>query len=377
MSNKRKKLLLVILDLQVGGAEMMLINIVNRLDQDIFNPIIVSLGTNNPIAKLIQPERAIFFKFPRSWKYDLIPALKIKKLIKGMDIDFILPFGLYEFFFVRLALIGLYQKPPIYISIHSTFIMDRRRAFQNWLYARMLTGKEHFLSVCDAQAKYWSEKYWIPIDRFSTIYNGVDISFFKTENKKNDRAIVRSHYNIPSNAFVFITVASLSPDKRHEILFHAFRNIYNKDENQVCYLMIVGGSTLEREKQLYNMTIELGIDKYVVFCGIQEDVRPFYSAADSFVLTSLRDSFSVAALEAMAMGLPIILTDVGGACEMVKNRMNGYVVPPENVSEITNGLSLMIEEYNNFDKNAIIQYVDENYNINDCVKNYEKILMSV
>ena len=137
----------------------------------------------------------------------------------------------------------------------------------------------------------------------------------------------------------------------------------------------MGGGTLERKKILKRRITELGIADSVIFCGIQKDVRPFYRAADVFTLTSsYGESFSVAALEAMAMGLPCVLTNVSGAREMIVEGVNGFLVKAGQPLDISNGWKRAFDFRGDFDPAVIRQRTIEKFNLEDCVHQYQEIL---
>jgi glycosyltransferase involved in cell wall biosynthesis len=117
------------------------------------------------------------------------------------------------------------------------------------------------------------------------------------------------------------------------------------------------------------------ISSQVRFCGLQSDVRPFYQAADIFTLSSqFIETFSVAALEAMSMGLPCVLTDVGGAYEMILEGMNGYLVPPRNPPDLANAWLKILKNKDSFDHEKIRAWVIEHFTLKDCVQKYENML---
>ena len=140
------------------------------------------------------------------------------------------------------------------------------------------------------------------------------------------------------------------------------------------YLVLVGNGPEKYKKQLQEMAYELGISKRVIFCGVQSEVKLFYAAADIFTLTSSSETFSVAALEAMSMGLPCVLTDVGGAREMVVEGMNGYLVEPQNPRRIAEGWLAAFKNKDNFDHEKIRNWVIEHFSLIDCVHKYEDLL---
>ena len=201
---KKINTLFLICGLSVGGAETMLVNLANRFNLEKFNVTVASLDAHNPLAEKIRPGAIKVVAFPRKWRYDLSPAYDLGRLILRENIDKVMVFGTFELVFLRAAFWNLPNPPQVYVSIHSTVWQSPKQRIQHFLYARLLTGSEKIVSVCNAQADYWSKTYLIPRSRFTTVYNGVDVNFFAPQGLTDIRSTVRSQWGIPPDAFVFL-----------------------------------------------------------------------------------------------------------------------------------------------------------------------------
>lgn len=147
-----------------------------------------------------------------------------------------------------------------------------------------------------------------------------------------------------ANVFTLISVARLEPVKNIEGIFRAIYNL-KKENIKVKYLLLGDGSLMGDLKQL---VLELDIKENVQFLGFKKDPRDYFKLADLFVLNSNAEGFSNALLEAMVAGLPCITTRVGAADEIINLGVNGWVVEPNNDSElfkkIKEVISLNLEE---------------------------------
>ena len=369
--------LLIVRDsLGIGGAETMLASVVNRLDQARFHTTVLSLHTCNPMAAAIRQGAADLIEVPRKWRYDLSPALKIRRIVQSLAIREVLCFGFYEFFFTRVAMLGMRVRPRIAVSIHSMARRAVKSSLQSRLYAGMLTGEENLISVCDAQADDWSAAYRIPRRSFTTIYNGVDTEFFSPDSMEKAGLSTRRQLGIPEGAFVIVMVARFHQFKQHEVALRALRLLLSrsKEDDPPAYLLLVGNGSPERETSLRRMVADLEIRERVVFCGSQSDVRPFLSAANLFTLTSSSESFPVSSLEAMSMGLPVVLTDVGGAGEQTVDGLSGLLVPPGDESRVAAAWGRVRQNRDVFDRRAIREFVIRRFAVDTCVRQYEAIL---
>lgn len=372
---RRKNILFIISSLSVGGAEKLLLNLVNHFDLNQFSINVIALSDKNPLAREIYSDDIHFTSLSRKWRYDMKPAQQIRQIISENQIGTVIAFDLLCFFYIWYAFLNAPLKPRIFISLHSTNPKNFKHLLQSMIYVRLLSGEEKLISVCDTQADYLSKLYGIPRKRFITIYNGVDIDYFHSSNSINVRNSIRSSLMIPEDAFVILQVASIVPHKRHEDSLVALKKLIDRNPSLPCYLLFVGQGEKDREYKLKALAESLMISNLVRFCGLQVDVRPYYQVADIFTLSSrFVETFSVAALEAMSMGLPCVLTEVGGACEMIVEGMNGYLVRPCSPDDLAIAWLKAFVNKDYFDHEKIRARVIENFTLRDCIQKYENIL---
>ena len=159
-----------------------------------------------------------------------------------------------------------------------------------------------------------------PEAKLHVIYNGIDLDAFHPRLREVHRSTMRQRLAIPQHAPVHLHVGAGFERKGVFRLIEAFALSRRPD----AHLVIVGKDKAQVRAE--RLASSLGIASRVHFAGAQEDVRPWYGAADAFALVSLYDPFPNAALEAMACGLPVITTPQCGTAELIEEGMNGYVV---------------------------------------------------
>ena len=121
------------------------------------------------------------------------------------------------------------------------------------------------------------------------------------------------------------------------------------------------------------------IQSNIKYLGTQNDVRPILSIADIFVLPSLHEGLSIAIIEAMAMNLPIVATNVGGIPEVIENNYNGFLVEPHKSLELSDAIEKIIlnkKTATKFSKNGRI-IVEQKFNIITTTKQLENLYKSV
>ncbi|WP_018152520.1 glycosyltransferase family 4 protein [Leeia oryzae] len=179
-------------------------------------------------------------------------------------------------------------------------------------------------------------RFGLPLEKLPVIYSAVDTEKYNTD-LISYREKIRQTYGIPQDALLTLFVGSGFSRKGVGPLINALKHL---PDNVWC--MIVGKD--KQQKRFKTLAERLGVAHKVVFAGGQMDVRPFYGAADVFVLPTLYDAFPNAALEAFACGLPVITSPGSGAAEFVQNGFNGWVVDALDGDAIASKIKLLLDE---------------------------------
>lgn len=162
--------------------------------------------------------------------------------------------------------------------------------------------------------------YGVPADKLQVIYNGVDTEVFHPRLREEFGAATRAALGVPATAPLLLFVGSGFERKGVPQLLRAFAALPQGD----AHLAVVGAD--RKRKAMQALAARLGIAARVHFTGPVKDVRPYYGAADGFVLPTLYDPCPNAALEALACGLPTVTSTTCGAREWIREGENGWVV---------------------------------------------------
>ncbi|HYA66721.1 MAG TPA: glycosyltransferase [Burkholderiaceae bacterium] len=165
-------------------------------------------------------------------------------------------------------------------------------------------------------------------NKSSVIHSGIDTARFRPLPRPLELA---HRYGIdPQHNIVFGIVARLSEEKGHCYLVEAFARVH-RDLPQARLLIVGDGPLLEQVRQ---QVTAAGLNDSVIFTGLQRNVPDFLALIDVFVLSSTRESFPLAAREAMAAGKPVIAPRIGGCPEVVDDAVTGYLFEAANVGEL-------------------------------------------
>ena len=174
-------------------------------------------------------------------------------------------------------------------------------------------------------------------EKIITLYNGIDIKRFRTEHLPSKTDI----YGLPNDSTVITTVAVLREPKGIQYMLHALPDMINKVPN--LYYAVVGDGPYHQN--LEQLASSLGIKDRVVFMGYRSNIPEILAASDVFVLPTLVDALPTVLFEAMAAGLPIIVSNVGGVPEIVEDEVNGLLIPPADPASLATAcIRLLLDE---------------------------------
>jgi len=170
-------------------------------------------------------------------------------------------------------------------------------------------------------------------ERRALISNGIDVDKFQPASQTRKQEL-RRRFDLP-DAPIGIFVGRLAPEKRLDHLIALWPDLRGAIPGAI--LLILGDGP-ERKR------LESNAGEGVRFAGTSDDVAPYLQASDLFVLPSAAEGLSVAALEAQACGLPVLLTAVGGARDIVTHGKNGWLIPPDDDAALAEALQILLND---------------------------------
>jgi len=182
--------------------------------------------------------------------------------------------------------------------------------------------------------------------------NGIDLDFFSPKQISEDQKYqLRNELNFDPQDFVFVFVGRLVGDKGINELVDAFKSF----DNSNVKLLLVGPLELKQDPIKEATIKEITNNKNIISVGSKSDVRPYLAISDVLVFPSYREGFPNVVLQAGAMELPCIVTNISGCNEIIEEGKNGIIIPPKNKLAIANAMNFVIENKDKkefFRKNA-------------------------
>ncbi|HET8627696.1 MAG TPA: glycosyltransferase [Thermomicrobiales bacterium] len=305
--------------LRPGGAEQQLLELVRGLDKRRFHPIVVPLVPGGPLeADFRAVPGAEVVCLHRRGKWDFSPVWRLAALLRSRRADVVQPYLPPTTTFAMLA--ALLAGTP-------ARVLEERSGMRTEIYPYLrlqdaLTRFADYVVTNSEAGRDSLAQRGIPARKILVIVNGIN-----RERLRVDRAVVREFRDrlaVPDGGQVVGILASLTPVKRHDVFLRAAAAV-GAGRPGVRYALFGDGPL---RSELEAQVERLGLAGRVVFFGFQHRVAECLAACDLLVSSSEVEGLSNAIMEAMALGVPVVGTDIPGTRELVAHGTTGYLVPP-------------------------------------------------
>jgi glycosyltransferase involved in cell wall biosynthesis len=315
------RLVFITQSLNHGGAERHSIALVNRLAErgHECHAAYVKDGT----AQLARLHGAASTTCLRASRYlDLRAVRVLSDLLQRSRPAVVVAANAYASMYARLALRLSGVRAALAITYHTTVPANRKEWLQMLYYRPLFWSADCVVFVCKAQRRHWLARR-LRGRRNEVIYNGIDPRAWLPL-AEDEAAYARRLLGLADDDFVVGMCALLRPEKNHVQMVDAIAALRARGVPARALLIGEGPTRAAVEAR----AAQQGVARHVLITGVQEDVRPLLAACDAVALCSTRvETFSMAALEAMAMARPVVHAELGGAAEMITHGADGYLFP--------------------------------------------------
>jgi glycosyltransferase involved in cell wall biosynthesis len=336
MSAPRPGLLFVVNSLEVGGAEKQVVTLLNHLDSRQFR---LHLAYLKPVDRLLAQLD--------TGKLDQVHCCNVSRgveprairqlaaLIQAHNIDAVICTNTYSTLYGYLARSRVKPRPKLATVFHTTLLRTYKEKAQMLLYKRMFRRSDLLIYVSENQRDHWRD-WGLRAAADAVVHNGIDVDYFSAARTPLPGDI-RARLGLSNADYVIGLCSGLRPEKAHGDLLRALAQLHRQGIPAKALLI---GDGPERAR-IENMIRELGLGEHVIITGLQQDVRPYIACCDVMTLVSHTETFSLAALESMALGKPLVMSDIGGASEQVVHGQTGLLFEPHNVAALTEQLATL------------------------------------
>ncbi|WP_416306674.1 TIGR03088 family PEP-CTERM/XrtA system glycosyltransferase [Neptunicella sp. SCSIO 80796] len=358
----------IIYRFDTGGLENGVVNLINNLSESQYSHTIITLkGHCNDFAKRLKTGNVQFFDLAKKQGNDIGIFWRLNSLLKTLKPDILHTRNTAT---LEMQLVGWWRKIPLRIhGEHGWDVNDMHG--QNRRYQKLRKVMSHFIHqyvALSLEAKeYLLTTINIQPDKVNHICNGVDDTKFSPIADK------------VTSPFIVGCVGRLEEVKNHILLAEAFGKFYQlvKDQTQPVELHLIGDGSCKQK-------IEASLKRYQCIdkawlAGNRNDIADLMPRFDVFVLPSLAEGISNTILEAMACGLPVIATKVGGNTELVQHDKTGYLVSPEQVDDMVDCLNKYYNypELSHMHGDNSRRVIEQKFSIDTMTKQYDALYQSM
>ena len=355
----------------VGGAEVFLCSLLKELLKSDKLSLEVCFGMGEgTIAEQIQKRGIRTYCLGMRNGLDLLNATKLIRVIRQGDYDIIHSHGSQLLLSLMIAL----ARPFVTILTEHGSIMVKeqgRKKLERYFHIWMSRYVDCYTAVSQAIKQMLMAKHHVSSGKIRVIYNATDLDRFCP--LAVSLIEQRKKLEIPSDSAVIGTVSRLVPEHGIDHFILAASRILKHYPS--CLFMIVGNGEIRSE--LEEQTKKLRISDKVIFLGKREDVPELLSVMDVFVVPSVREALSVAAIEAMAMEKPIVAYAVGGIPEVVVHKETGLLIERRAPELLAEGIVSLLKDRDERIKmsKAGRKRVTEHFNIQKIAKQYMNLYL--
>jgi len=330
-------ILYIITSWDFGGAEMQVALLAKKMLQ---------LGHKVKIVSMIKPNKAFCQKYPYLKNYVIhlnmtrgipnpLAIYKLIKIIKKFKPDVIHAHMIHAIILSRIT--KLFYKPTKIISTaHS---INEGGKLRNLMYRYTDFLSDLNTNVSKKGVNEYIEKGLFSKNKSLFVPNGIVLSKEKNyilENTSN--LALKKMFDFKENDIILLAVGRLTEAKDYDNLINAINFLDNKN----LKLLIAGTGHLKNKIQ--NKINKFRLQNNIKLLGLRNDIIFLMKNADFFVMSSAWEGLPIVLLEAASVGLPAVVTDVGGNKEIIENDKNGYVVPPNNYKSLANKIDVIINK---------------------------------
>lgn len=318
----------VVDSMEVGGAEMLVMQMCRLQRDDGHDPRVYAVANLGTLGEQMQREG--FAVQPNVGRHLMDATHSFFRIFKRSRPDVVHLHNPTPTIYAALA--ARMAGVPSTVSTRHSLVAPPRNPVEELKYAAAAKFCDWIVGVCDETTNNLKSLHSVPPQKIARVYNGT-LPLLRVTKEQWP----------PKSGFTMVYVGRLEPVKNHALLLNAFHAALSYMPD--LRLWMVGNGT--ERTALEGLTTKLGINRQVAFWGQQMEVAPFFSAADAFIMSSKSEGLPMSLLQAFSLGLPAIVTNVGGMAEVVRLARAGFTVsvtdPTEMVSAILRLASNMAE----------------------------------
>lgn len=337
MNSNRVKVLHVTFDMGIGGTEQVIRQIIeNSPPINLSHEILCIDGSIGRIGRELSEKGIHIDSIQRQSGIDFKVIRYIRRLIKQRSIDILHCHQYTPYFYGVLS--AVLTPVRVIFTEHGRFHPDRHNTKRRWINPLLNLVTDNITAIARSTADAVAEYEYMPRDKIQVIYNGIK----QIELGEQTREDLLEELGLTQDYRYIGTVSRLDPIKNQAMMINAFNKARQKIPN--LRLIIIGDGPMMQELKILGKS--LGLEDEIIFTGFIDNPQKYISLFEIFLLSSFSEGTSMTLLEAMSLGVPCVVTDVGGNGEVIANESNGLVVPDNDMEKFSQAILTLLEDQN-------------------------------
>ena len=369
---KRIHVMFLVVSASMGGAESHALSLAKGLDRTRFDVSLVYLKDEAafPEAHTMVQDGVFVLCLGAERKLDLYAAQQLAAFATNREVDILICANPYPLLYAWVVRLLSPRSPRIVEILHSTEPFTTHTRLQMLAMRPLFWMSDLLVYVCRNQRSYWERKR-LAARRVEVVHNGVDLLLFRNGFTTAEISRFRQDHGLADGDYVVGVCGILRREKGHQDLVRAIEAARTAGTAVKC--LIIGDGPMR--SQIESTVSELGLGEHVRITGLLSDVRLAIACCDVIVVPSHNETFSIAALESMALGKPLIMSEVGGAAELVEHGKNGLLYPREDVERLSDHIQRLADRgRREAFGGASLDRVKRQYSLRHMVESYERLL---
>lgn len=354
-----------------GGIERGLLNLINYGDSQAFRHVIICLTEAGAFAERLGSPTSSVVELRKSAGNDFRLPTRIAATARKYGIDILHARGWPAMVETALAARLAGVRATIY-GFHGRGLNELRGlpARRRWAQRFVIRWYDRVITLNSQMQSELASECGLSKDRIQIIANGVDVESFRP---CDDGSTLRARFGLPTDQIIIGNVARLDPVKNHEVILRALRLLVNRGLK--VFLLLVGEGP--HRNALQGEVERLQLASYVRLFGYSNYIPELLNCLDLYVQSSFYEGFSNTVLEAMASGLPVLATDVGGTRDLLNHSQEGFFFNSNDEETLASLITRLLydkEQRHVLGKRAR-KHVVQRFPVETMVRNYENLYL--
>lgn len=319
-----------------GGAETVFLELVEKLHLDQFENYAIIKGSGWVEDQLKKRNIRYYIVKPKGF-LSITYYFTLYKLLRKNNTALIQAHLLGST--LTYAILSFFTRIPLVATIHGQVDLNPN---EKWVWVKqkiMRLGVDQLIAVSRDLRDYIHNRRLFSADKVEIIYNGIDEKKYRVENSNR----IRQELGISANSLLIGSLGNVRPAKNYGFLLEIAAQLIKEVQHDL-YFVIAGHQKKDLMKALEEKMHKLNLQSRVHFIGFQNDTAEYLRQLDIFLLTSSSEGFSIATIEAMASGLPVVVTRCGGPEEILQDSSTGLLVGKEDLSAAVSALKKLCDD---------------------------------